>query len=308
MDKLKKLKGILKIMNSVLVAYSGGADSTFLLKVAHDVLGDNVLAVTANSATYPGCELAFSKRQAKALGIRHKVIKTHELKDKRFSDNPVNRCYFCKKELFTKLKEIARKHRLKFVIDASNASDSKDFRPGNIAKNELNVCSPLLDADFTKEDIRKFSRSLGLITWDKPSLACLASRIPYGAKISAPLLKRINQAELYLRKIGAREVRVRHYNNTCRIEVGKDEIDYLINKRKTIIDKLKKLGYNYVTVDLEGYRTGSMNPAPSQYSKFLNIKGMAMNKKKVRGERGDQTMNPVRNIALTNCQNKISNG
>lgn len=247
-------------MGSVVVAYSGGADSTFLLKVAALVLGDKVLAVTAVSPTYPKEELYLAKRMAKTLGIRHKIIKTYELKDQRFIANPVNRCYFCKKELFTRLKDIAKVNKLNFVIDASNISDKKDFRPGKIAKEELKVRSPLQAAGLNKEDIRRLSRQLGLKTWDKPSLACLASRVPYGVRISSRLLKRINEAEAYLRKMGFKQVRLRHYNGLCRIEVWQNDIPSLINKRSLIVEKLKQLGYNYVTIDLEGYRTGSMNP------------------------------------------------
>jgi len=260
MDKLNKLKAIIKKMDSVVVAFSGGVDSAFLLKVASLVLPkDKVLAVTAISPTYPKEELLNSRDIAKHLGIRHKVIKTYEFKDKRFVSNPVNRCYFCKQELFSKLKHIASQFQLNFVLDASTVSDESDFRPGNAAKKELRIHSPLIEANFSKEDIRKLSKSWGLNTWDKPSLACLASRIPYGTKITQGALKRINQGEAYLRRMGFKQVRLRHYNELCRIEVLKQDIPSIIIKRNRIIDKLKKLGYNYITLDLQGYRTGSMN-------------------------------------------------
>jgi len=246
-------------MVSVLVAYSGGVDSTLLLKVASDVLSNKLLAITAVSPTYPKEELIFSKKIAKQLGVRHKIIKTQELEDKRFISNPVNRCYFCKKELFSKLKEIAKINKLNFVVDASNVSDEKDLRPGSQAKEELNIRSPLQEAGFTKEDIRKLSKRLGLVTWDKPSEACLASRIPYGIKISPQLLVRVNRAEGYLRQLGFKQVRLRHYNGLCRIEVLKEDIPRIMNKRTKIINRLKILGYNYITLDLEGYRSGSMN-------------------------------------------------
>lgn len=261
MDKIKKLKIILKEMGSVLIAYSAGADSTFLLKVARDCLGNRVLAVTANSPTYQPQELEFSRKMTKELGVRHKVIKTSELKDKRFIKNPVDRCYFCKSELFGRLVEIAKNNNLNFVLDASNISDKQDFRPGSIAKNELKVRSPLQEAGFTKEDIRIFSRKLGLKTWDKPSLACLASRIPYGNKISSPVLTKINKAEEFLRKAGFKQVRLRHYDGLCRIEVSKNEIPLVAERRNQVVGKLKKMGYNYITLDLEGYRSGSMNEA-----------------------------------------------
>lgn len=248
-------------MHSVLLAYSGGVDSTFLLRLASETLGERVLAVTADSPTYPKEELFFSKKIAKSLEARHKVIRTHEFKKRNFIRNPVNRCYFCKKELFSRLKDIAKKNKLKYVIDASNLSDKLDFRPGNIAKKEFKIRSPLQEAGFTKEDIRKASKIYGLSTWDKPSLACLASRIPYGTRISLPLLKKVNAAEVYLRGIGFKQVRLRHYNGLCRIEVTKKDIPLLLGKRKLVVDRLRKLGYNYITVDLEGYRTGSINEA-----------------------------------------------
>ena len=259
MSKIERLKDILRKMGSVLVAYSGGADSTFLLRVAGDVLKDKVLAVTADSPTYQPQELEFSRRMARALGVRHKVIKTGELEDRRFAANPFNRCYFCKRELFLRLKIIAQKDKINFVADASNLSDKKDFRPGNLAKKELKIRSPLQEAGMSKLDVRKISEKLGLSTWDKPSLACLASRIPYGMRISRGLLERIDKAETELKKMGFKQVRLRHYNGLCRIEVFKDEIPALINKRHLVVEKLKKLGYNYITVDLEGYRTGSLN-------------------------------------------------
>lgn len=259
MDKLGKLKGILKEMGSVLIAYSGGVDSTFLLKVAVGVLKNKVLAVTAVSPTYQNEELIFSKRLAKELGVRHKIIKTDELEDKRFAMNPANRCYYCKKELFGRLKEIAKEFDLNFVADASNISDKQDYRPGSKAKEELRVRSPLQEAGFTKEDIRQASRRLGLATWNKPAMACLASRIPYGKEITFGALARINKAEKFLRQLGFAQVRLRHYNGLCRIEIFKDDILALVHKRDIVVKKLKNLGYNYVTVDLEGYRTGSMN-------------------------------------------------
>jgi len=258
--KLSRLKKIIARYGSCVVAFSGGVDSTFLLKVASLVLPkDKLLAVTADSATYPKEELKFSKEITGQLGVRHKVIRTQELKDARFIANPVNRCYFCKKELFAKLKNIAARHNLNFVLEAGTITDRKDFRPGNIAKKELKVRSPLEEAGFTKEEIRGLSRQMGLATWNKPSLACLASRLAYGIKISPPLLSRIHRIEVFLRGMGFGQVRLRHYDSTCRIEVEKKDIPRLMHKRTEVVDKLKKLGYNYVTIDLEGYRSGSLN-------------------------------------------------
>jgi len=258
--KLIRLKKIISDMGSVLIAFSGGADSTFLLKVASMVLpADKILAVTAYSATYPKEELLFSRNIARALCVRHKIIKTYELEDKRFAANPANRCYFCKKELFARLKGMAKKFKLNFVADASNISDRDDFRPGNKAKKEFKIRSPLEEAGLAKEDIRRLSKKMGLNTWNKPAMACLASRIPYGKKITPSVLARINKGEVFLRQLGFLQVRLRHYNGLCRIEVPKKDIPGLMIQHDLIVEKLKRLGYNYITVDLEGYRTGSLN-------------------------------------------------
>ncbi|MFC1674915.1 ATP-dependent sacrificial sulfur transferase LarE [Candidatus Omnitrophota bacterium] len=267
MAKLKKLEGILKGMSSVLLAYSGGVDSTFLLATAHRALGKKVLAVTAVSATYPQEELDSAKRMAKKLGARHKVIKTNEFADLNFRSNPRNRCYYCKRELFSKLKRIAVRERLNFVADASNISDKKDFRPGRIAKKELAVRSPLQEAGLAKDDIRRLSKKMGLVTWNKPALACLASRVPYGTQISRDILSRVDLGERVLRGMGFKVVRLRHYNGLCRIEVGKDEIPRLIKKHNQVARQLKRLGYDFITLDLQGYRTGSMNEViPRNYA------------------------------------------
>ena len=259
-NKLFKLKKILKRSGSCLIAFSGGVDSALLLKIVSSVLPkDRIIAVTARSSTYPKEELLLAQETARNFGLKHKIIKTSELKDKKFISNNPNRCYFCKKELFIKLKALARKDKLKFIFDASNLSDKSDFRPGERAKKELQVRSPLQEAGFTKADIRALSKKLGLKTWNKPAQACLASRIPYGVRISQPILERVNKAEGVLRRLNFSQVRARHYNGLCRLEVPEKEIGRLINKRQSIVDKLKKLGYNYITVDMEGYRTGSLN-------------------------------------------------
>lgn len=217
------------------------------------------MAVTANSATYPQEELLFARQFCRRLGVRHKIINTGELYNARFTVNSPQRCYFCKQKLFTRLKKIAKKNKLNFVFDAANISDKSDFRPGEKAKKELGARSPLQEAGLTKADIRYLSKKLGLQTWNKPAQACLASRIPYGTPISKHVLERIGRAENILRALKFQQVRVRHYNGLCRIEVGENEINRLLNKRQSIVDKFKKLGYNYITADLEGYRAGSLN-------------------------------------------------
>lgn len=257
---MSRLKKIISEMGSVLIAFSGGLDSSFLLKAATLVLSKNkILAVTANSPTYPAQELSFAKKFTRHLGIRHKIIRTSELKDRRFNLNPINRCYFCKSELFSQLKSESRRSKLNFVLDATNASDKNDFRPGIKAKRKFKIRSPLDEAGITKREIRILSRRLNLGTWDKPSLACLASRIPYGRKITFGLLNKINQAEVYLKKFGFRQARLRDYGELCRIEVDKKDIPLLMRNSNLIVAKMRGLGYNYVTLDLEGYRTGSLN-------------------------------------------------
>ncbi|KPK39273.1 MAG: adenine nucleotide alpha hydrolase [Omnitrophica WOR_2 bacterium SM23_29] len=264
-SKFKRLKNILKKMGSVAIAFSGGTDSTFLVKVAKDILGrHNVLAVTASSETYPCSELRDSKKLAKLIGVRHIIIKTEELKDANFRANSRERCYFCKGELFDKMITIAKEEGLKRVCDASNYDDIKDLRPGRRAAQERQISSPLKEARLTKEDIRALSRRLGLPTWNKPAYACLASRIPYYEEITKSKLKTIEAAEDILRKkFEFRQVRVRRHGDIARIEVASDEINKFFEDglREDIVKKFNDIGFKYVTVDLKGYRTGSMNEA-----------------------------------------------
>jgi len=261
-SKLNKLKNILLGMKSVLIAYSGGVDSTFLLKVAKETLGeDNVLAVTAKSETYPKNEYNQAKKLAKKLKINHLVINTRELSNPLFNTNPVNRCYYCKKELFTKLKQIAYEKKINFIVDGTNYDDIKDFRPGSVACKELGVRSPLKESRLTKKEIRLLSKKMQLPTWNKPAFACLASRLPYGDKITVQKLKMINESEYFLSKLGFKQVRVRHHSNIARIEVSPEDISRIVSLklRNKIIKKLKNIGYHYITLDLQGYRVGSMN-------------------------------------------------
>ena len=260
--KVIKLKNILKNMKRVLIAYSGGLDSTFLLKRAVDTLGkENVLAVTARSETYPASEYREAVNIAKTVGARHVTIHTQELKIKNFKSNPVNRCYFCKKELFEKLDEIKDKYKMAYVLDGTNYDDLKDVRHGRKAARELGVRSPLLEAKLAKADIRKFSKKLRLPTWDKPSMACLASRFPFNNKITNKDLERVDRAEVCMRELGFKQVRVRIHGSIARLELSKKDFGEAIKLRDAISAKLRKLGFVYVTLDLCGYRTGSMHEA-----------------------------------------------
>ncbi len=259
--KVKLLTRILKEMKGAVVAFSGGTDSTLLLKIAVDFLGKNVLAVTASSETYPKEELKEAGKIACRLGVKHKIVKTGEWKNARFRANPVNRCYFCKKELFKTLAEIAGREGLLFVVDGTTKSDLGDFRPGSRAAKEFSVRHPLLEAGFTKEDVRALSLKFRLPTAEKPAAACLASRIPYGIPLDQKALQKVEQAEKYLRSLHiSGNIRVRYHNETARIEVDKSSFNKILAERLKIAKYFKKLGFKFVTLDLEGYRTGSLNP------------------------------------------------
>lgn len=260
-QKYENLKGILHNLGSAVVAYSGGVDSTFLLKVAYAELGDKVLGVTARSSTYPEREFKESIKYATIIGARHKVIISEELEIEGFSKNPVDRCYYCKNELFTKIKHIAEEEGLKYVLDGSNFDDTNDYRPGMIAARENGVCSPLKEAGLTKADIRELSKRAGLPTWDKPSFACLSSRFPYGNEITEEKLSMVDRAEQFLLDKGFRQVRVRHHGDIARIEIPAEDRSKLYSEElmDEIAAEFTKIGFAYVTMDLKGYRTGSMN-------------------------------------------------
>lgn len=261
--KYRDLKDILLSLGSALIAYSGGVDSTLLLRVAWDVLGDRVLAITAESAVYPSEEIDQAKALAQELGVRHEILETRELANQKFIDNPKDRCYWCKRELFTELTSIARENHIDYVLDGTNLDDLDDFRPGMRAAEECGVRSPLKEAKLTKEDIRSLSKLLGLPIWDKPSFACLASRFPYGTKITQENLIKVEKAERFIRGFGITQVRVRHHDRIARIEVMEQDIPTMlgVHIRRRISSYLKELGYCYVAIDVEGYRTGSMNEA-----------------------------------------------
>lgn len=267
MDKLNSLKELLGKFNSAVIAFSGGVDSTFLARVAKDIYGDRLTLITATSSTYPFYELEEAKSLAALLNVKHKVIVSEELEIPGYSDNPPDRCYYCKSELFGKIKYISEKDGYEAVFDGSNADDARDFRPGMKAKREKGVISPLAEAGFTKLDIRFFSEKYNLPTAKKQSYACLASRFPYGEKITKEKLDRLGDAEFELRKLGFTQFRIRSHEDLARIEVIPSEMDMAWEVRNKLTEICKKSGFKYVSIDLTGYRTGSMNEALSEESK-----------------------------------------
>lgn len=257
--KLSLLKNLLKEMGSVLIAYSGGVDSTFLLKVASEILGNKVMAVTARSETYPSSEINDVLDMISTLGVKHRFIETDELQNPSFFENPPERCYYCKKELFGQLTAIAKEEGYNYILDGSNLDDTADFRPGMKAAEEIGIRSPLKEVGLEKDEIRILSMLMGLPTWDKPSSPCLSSRFPYGVRITKESLKMVEEAENFLKELGFNQVRVRHFGDIARIEVEKEDIEKLLKYGLKVMERLKSLGYTYVCLDLEGYRAGRMN-------------------------------------------------
>ncbi|BAY87095.1 hypothetical protein NIES267_66060 [Calothrix parasitica NIES-267] len=266
MEKLEQLQTLFKEMEQAIIAYSGGVDSTLVAKIAYDVLGDKALAVTAKSPSLLPEELEDAKIQAATIGIRHQVVETHEMDNPNYTSNPINRCYFCKSELHDTLKPLANKLGYPYVIDGVNADDLRDYRPGIQAAKERGARSPLAEIGVSKIEVRQISQHLGLSWWDKPAQPCLSSRFPYGEEITVTKLQRVGRAEIYLRKLGWDNLRVRSDNDTARIELPPERIQNFVANidLKSVVSAFQEFGFIYVTLDLEGYRSGKLNQVLSK--------------------------------------------
>ena len=260
-QKEQRLRALVRSYDSLIVAFSGGADSAYLAYVAHSELGGRALAVTGDSASYPTFQRELADRLTKQFGIPHEIVFTEEFEDRNYTSNPPNRCYYCKNELYTKLAELAQTRGFATICDGSNADDVGDYRPGRQAAREIGVRSPLEDCGLTKAEIRELSRRAGLPTWNEPASACLSSRVPYGQVVTIEKLSMVDKAEIALKELGFRQVRVRHHGEVARIEIAEEELPRALDSEMAgrMSAALKALGFRYVALDLEGYRTGSLN-------------------------------------------------
>jgi uncharacterized protein len=258
-EKVQKLKEILAGLGSVVVAFSGGTDSSLVLKVAHDVLGDQAVAMTAVSASLPASDRLEAGQIASQIGAQHILVESAETSDPAYLENTPNRCFFCKKETYGKLAAYVEQHGFHAIVDGTNADDLGDFRPGRKAAGEFHVRSPLLEAGFTKAEIRSLSKELGLPNWDKPAAACLSSRIPYGTTITLEALSQVERAEAFLHNLGLIQLRVRHHGPVARIEAEPEDFPRLLEHREEVVTSLKAIGYTFVSLDLAGFHSGSMN-------------------------------------------------
>ena len=260
-EKYQQLQTIFREMDRTLIAYSGGVDSALIAKVAQDVLGDRALAITAISPSLLPEELVEAEEQAESMGIAHEIVETQEMENPNYTSNPINRCYFCKSELHDTLKPLAIERGYPYVVDGVNADDLRDYRPGIQAAKERGVRSPLAEVGFSKLEVRELSKQLGLAWWDKPAQPCLSSRFPYGEEITLSKLQRVGRAEIYLRKLGYRNLRVRSEGETARIELPPEKIqEFVVNTDLSeVVKAFQDYGFSYVTLDLEGYRSGKLN-------------------------------------------------